>query len=87
VNERMISKLISQEYAGTPQFNAISNYAALDLHNIKRVKYRKNNVLKHTPRFFLRDWKHNERKVAEEYCWAITGFGAVRLLPIGFQCV
>jgi hypothetical protein len=22
--------------------------------------------------FFLLEWKHNEEKVAEEYCWVIT---------------
>jgi hypothetical protein len=33
--------------------------------------------------FSLRRWKRNETKMAEEYCWAITGGGAVMLRPIG----
>jgi hypothetical protein len=54
---------------------------------------KKPRVLKGAPNFFLRELKHNETKVAEEYCWAITqsaarswcGRSGSSVLDFGFQ--
>jgi hypothetical protein len=50
-------------------------------------------LLKCAPNFSLREWKRNEKKEAEEYCWAITqaagrpyrGRSGSSVLGFGFQ--
>jgi hypothetical protein len=43
-------------------------------HSFKCIKkiYEIITLLKGAPNFSLREWKRNETKVAEEYCWAVT---------------
>jgi hypothetical protein len=52
------------------------------LKNQKRMK-----KLKREPHFSIRERQRIETNTAEEYCWAITGGGAVMLWAIKFQCV
>jgi len=37
--------------------------------------------------FFPTAVNHSEIKVAEEYCWVVTGSGVVVLQPVRFQCI
>jgi len=46
------------------------------------MKNRIKIFLKRSPKFFSRDCKLNETKVAEEYCWVIAGGGVGILRPI-----
>ena len=63
-------------------------YAISDLQNFQKVSNNlKKKFLKGAPCFSLREWKHGDTKVEEEYCWAITAGGAIMLRPIRFHCV
>jgi hypothetical protein len=37
--------------------------------------------------FFPAAVNHSEIKVVEEYCWVVTGSGAVMLQPVRFQWI
>jgi hypothetical protein len=50
----------------------ISTYLATLLRCFKKVEEKEITFLKREPNFSFRCWKRNEKKVVEEYCWAIT---------------
>ena len=55
---------------------------------LRSFRLRNNKItFGNAPNVYLREWKRLETKVAEEYCWAITGVGAVMRRPIIFQCI
>jgi len=58
--------IVCQFDTDTPPRNAISYF----IRKQNKTKYII-SVLKCAPNFFLRDWKHSETTVAEEYCWTI----------------
>jgi hypothetical protein len=74
-----------------PILSAKEHYTIPDVRNFKLRNFRLsksiNAFFKRAPKFPLHEWKHSETKLTKEYCWAITGGGAVVLRPIKFRCV
>jgi hypothetical protein len=56
----------------TPTYRNSSTYAISGLHTFIKVKNEKVTFLDGPPNVSLREKKRNERKMAVEYCWAIT---------------
>jgi len=63
----------AQRAADTPYLIGINFRNSALKHFFKEVKFDVTTVLGGEPRSSLREWKRNGTKVAEEYCWALTG--------------
>jgi hypothetical protein len=79
--------------------STISGLRNFKLHNFRTQQFLKNLRIEiltfflRAPNFSLQEWKRNETKVEEEYCWAITqamgrsccGRSGSSVLELGFQ--
>jgi hypothetical protein len=83
---RFVSKGLTMKLVRTVPDLCSRTLRNFRLDGIKK-KGNKITFLKRAPNISLREWKRRETKESEEYCWAITGGGAVMRRPISFHCI
>jgi hypothetical protein len=71
------------KYRHTPPY---ASYALLYSRNFKNLKKMKSNIFETCVEFSLRERKHVEKKLVEEYCWVTTyaagGHSAADHMPV-----